>query len=99
MIGYFLSWYCTLREDSNSAGPKVRVGLESCSKLRSRKRIVTSAVVISNELEQVCSLAYLKATSKAEVPLRISNSLLDKTRSIMLNSLRRLVSCDGSSRE
>ena len=52
---------------------------------------MTSAVAISNELEQVCSLAHLKASREAEVPLRISKSLLDITRSIMLNSLRRLV--------
>ena len=75
MIGFFLS----------------EVGLESCSNLSFRKRIMTPVVAISNELEQVCLPAHLKASRKAEVSHRISNFLLDITKSIMLNSLRRLV--------
>ena len=38
------------------------VGLESRYNLSSRKQIMTSAVAISNELEQVFSLAHLKAS-------------------------------------
>ena len=87
IIGFFLSWYRTLRESRKAS----EIGLGSCYNLSFSKWIMSSAVAISNKLEQVCSLAHLKASREAEIPLRISNSLLDITKSIMLNSLRRLV--------
>ena len=87
IIGFLLSWYRTLRESRKAS----EIGLESCYNLCFRKWFMTSAVAIPNELEQVCSLAHSKTSREAEVPLWISNSLLDITRSIMLNSLRRLV--------
>ena len=51
--------------------------------------MTSAALAISNELEQVCSLAHLKASRVAEVPLKISNSLLDKTRLVMGVARRR----------
>ena len=57
ILRFFLSWYRTLRESRRAS----EVGLESCYSLSCRKRIMTSAVAVSNELEQVCSLAHLKA--------------------------------------
>ena len=56
MIGFSLPWYRTLRESRRAS----EIGLESCYNLSSRKQIMTSAVAISNELEQVFSLAHLK---------------------------------------
>ena len=47
MIGFFLSWYRTPRESRRAS----EVGLESCYNLSSSKRIMTSAVAISKELE------------------------------------------------
>ena len=73
MIGFFLSWYRTLRESRRAS----EIGLESCSNLSSRKRKVKSVVAISNELEQVCSLAYFMVSREAEV-LRISSFLFDE---------------------
>ena len=61
MIWFFLSWYHTLRASRKAS----EIGLESCFYLSSRKWIMTSAVAISNELEQVCSLAHLKASREA----------------------------------